>query len=359
MLYNNSKNDTRKEGCMSDYIIHQGVDLHKKFFNFFSYDERTGKSTEGKVFNNDREERREYLEMFDAPSQVAVEATRNWYWFIDMLQEAEIKVHLSNPKQTKAIAWARVKNDKVDARTLCKLLKANILPTCWIPEKKMRDIREMVRFRTKLVRIRTQAKNMIHSYLGKQNVTPPVKNLWTLEGRKWLEGDILKTPHGEMKDYCLKLISSLDEMINEYDKKLEKIGYKPKGIELVETIPNTGYTRALTIITETGPIELFKRAKSYVACSGLAPTTRGSAGHFKQGRLSKEARLSLKWTFIEIANRAWMIDIDLRKYFSRIQNRRGKKIAKISLARKLAKGVYHMLKDNITFNDYKKRYLAG
>lgn len=343
---------------MSEYIIHQGVDLHKKFFNFFSHDERTLESTQGKVFNNDQGEIRKYLDMFDAPSQVAVEATRNWYWFVDMLQEAGVKVHLSNPKQTKAIGWGRKKGDKIDAETLCNLLRAGYLPTCWIPEKEARNVREMVRFRTKLVRIRTQLKNMIHSYLSKQNISTPVENLWTFEGREWLKGDILKPPHGEMKDYCLGIINSLDRIIDEYDGKLKKIEYRPKGIELIETIPYVGYTRALTIITETGPIELFKRAKSYVACSGLAPTTKSSAGHFKQGRLSKEARLVLKWTFIEIANKIWITDSELREYFLRIQRRRGKKIAKISLARKIAKGVYHMLKWEIEFDEYKKLYLV-
>lgn len=155
---------------MSDYIIHQGVDLHKKFFTFCSLDDRTGNEIEGKVYNDSPEELQKYLRKFDAPGEVAVEATRNWYWFVDMLQEAGIKVHLSNPKQTKAITWARVKNDKVDAKMLCYLLKSHLLPTCWIPEKPWRDVREMVRYRTKLVRISTQLKNMIRSYLGKQNI---------------------------------------------------------------------------------------------------------------------------------------------------------------------------------------------
>jgi hypothetical protein len=66
----------------------------------------------------------------------------------------------------------------------------------------------------------------------------------------------------------------------------------------------------------------------------------------------------LKWTFIEIANKIWTTDSELREYFFCIQRRRGKKIAKISLGRKIAKGVYHRLKNNLTFDEYKKKYLA-
>jgi len=344
---------------MNNYIIHQGVDLHKKFFTFCSLDDRTGMKTEGKVYNSDPEALREYLNQFDAPSEVAVEASRGWYWFVDMLQEAGVMVHLANPKQTKAIAWARVKNDRVDARTLCHLLKSDLLPTCWIPEKPWRDVREIVRYRMKLVRTSTQFKNVIHSYLGKQNIHPEFRSIWSGKGREWLEEVELKYPHEEMKEYCLELIDHLDKVIHEYDKKLKAIGYRPKGIELVETIPYAGYTRALTIVIETGPMEIFRSSKSYIACCGLAPTTRSSGGRTKQGKISKEARLVLKWAFIEIANKAWTVDNELCRYYKRISFKKGKSIAKISLARKLAKGVYHMLKEGIDFDEYKKIYIAG
>jgi len=146
-----------------------------------------------------------------------------------MLQKNGVKVHLSNPKQTKAIAWAKVKNDKVDAKMLRKEI-------------------------------------------------------------------VLDYPHQEMKFYCLKIIDVLDEIIQIYDEKLRESEYKPEGLDLVLTLPNTG------IVLETGPIEMFKSAKGYVSCCGLAPRTRESGGKIRQGGLSKEARLPLKYTYIEIAN---------------------------------------------------------
>jgi len=76
---------------MSDCIIHQGVGLHKRFFNFYSYDGRRGRFTEGRVYNSDRAQVSKYFDMFDAPAQVAVEATRGWYWFVDALQRAGVK----------------------------------------------------------------------------------------------------------------------------------------------------------------------------------------------------------------------------------------------------------------------------
>jgi len=93
-----------------------------------SLDRRDGEEKEGKVYLNDREGMERYFSQFDVPSEVAVEASGSWYWFVDMLQKNGVKVHLSNPKQTKAIAWAKVKNNKVDARMLRKLLESNLLP---------------------------------------------------------------------------------------------------------------------------------------------------------------------------------------------------------------------------------------
>lgn len=179
---------------------------------------------------------------------------------------------------------------------------ADVLPTCWIPEKPTRDAREILRYRMKLVRLRTQLMNMVHSYLSKQNLHAPCRSIWTVEGRRWLEGERLSYPHNEMKDYCLQLIDSVTEVIEAYDRKLRGLEIIAEEVELIETIPYVGYTRALTIALETGPI--------------------------------------------------------LGRYFSGIARRRGRKIAKISLARKIAKGVYHMLKNNITFAEYKSKYLA-
>ena len=343
---------------MSEYIITQGVDLHKRYFVYNSLDRRDGEEKEGKVYLNDMEGMERYFSQFDVPSEVAVEASGSWYWFVDMLQKNGVKVHLSNPKQTKAIAWAKVKNDKVDARMLRKLLESNLLPECWIPEKKARDLREIIRYRMKLVSIRSQLKNMIHSYLSKQNVIPEWKNIWQGKGREWLEEIVLDYPHQEMKFYCLKIIDVLDGIIQIYDEKLKESEYKPEGLDLVLTLPNTGYTRALTIVLETGPIEMFKSAKGYVSCCGLAPRTRESGGKIKQGGLSKEARLPLKYTYIEIANGRGKLDELLERYYERIKRRKGKSIAKISLARKIAKGVYHMLKKKITFQEYERVYLV-
>ncbi len=200
--------------------------------------------------------------------------------------------------------------------------------------------------------------NLVRSYLSKENIHSPFTSIWKGSGRRWLEEVELKSPHNEMKESLLKMIDQFTEVIEKWNKKIEDIGEMPEGIEKLLTIPYVGYIRGLTILMESGPFERFLTSKKYVAYCGLAPTTKESGGRRRQGGLSKEANLTLKWVYIEIANKAWKVDADLVEYFHRIQFKKGKNIAKISLARKLAKGVYHMMRNNIDFKEYKERYLA-
>jgi len=145
-----------------------GVDLHQKFSQIFSLDKETGETIEKRV-PNEFDAIGKFFSQFDSDCKVTVEATRNWYWFVDLLQFMNIDVTLSNPVQTKAIAYARVKNDKVDAKMLSRLLENDLIPEAWIPSPEERQIREMLRMRLRLVKIRTMTKNVVRSSLAKLN----------------------------------------------------------------------------------------------------------------------------------------------------------------------------------------------
>ena len=343
---------------MNDYTIHQGVDLHKKFLQIHSINERTGEVIVQRL-PNDEKKIRFFMAQFKEPIQVGVEATRNWYWFVDLLQEMGIKVSLSNPIQTKAIAYARVKNDKVDAQTLAHLLRTDLLPTCWIPEGVERNLREILRFRMKMVHTRTQLKNLVRSYLAKQNLHSPYENIWRGKGRKWLEKAPLKTPHKEMLQESLKQETLLSEIIETWEKKIRDMTKQTLEVRIVESLPGGGFVTALTIITETGPIKRFPSAKRYVAYVGLAPKTHGSGDKYKSGHLCKQANLTLKWAFIEVATGAVKKDTALGDYYFRITRKKGKSVAKVAVARKIAKMVYYMLMNGIDYEGYLKKVSGG
>lgn len=162
-----------------------GIDLHKIFSQIHICDEQMKEYST--YLKNDETIIRNFFEPFKGNCKVAVEATGNWYWLVDLLQSMNLDVLLANPLQTKAIAYARVKNDKVDAQTLTHLLRTNFLSTCWIPDQEQRNNRDMLRARTTLVEIRSLCKNIIRGILGKFNVRLPVSNIWEGIGRACLE----------------------------------------------------------------------------------------------------------------------------------------------------------------------------
>jgi len=333
-------------------MIHIGVDMHKNFSNFAVLYDGKDSIIEQRL-DNDAEAIRSFLDQLPGHKQVTVEANRNWYWFVDLLQDMGVPVQLSNPFQTKAIAWARVKTDTVDARMLAHLLKANLLPTCWIPDQQHRNLREFVRFRTKLVRLRTQVKNHLRALLSKHNLHPPLQSLWGPKGRKYLQRLSLGYPQDQILIQSLEIIDLLDHQIHTWNETIRQQIKHTTELKLLCSAPGIGPILAITILLETGPITRFPSAKKYAGYAGLVPKVHSSAGktHYG-GHLSRQANLTLRWAFVEAATDATKGDSQWSRFYRRMASRKGKSIAKVALARKMSKMVYHMLKRNIDYQTY-------
>ena len=189
------------------------------------------------------------------PVRVAVEAQGSWYWFVDLLQRLGCDVVLSNPKQTKAIASARLKNDRVDACILASLLKGRLLPTVWIPPPALRDQRELLRHRWRLVRMRTSLKNALNSLVAKHNLRPPGRSLFTKEGLSWLGQIPLDEGAGWLRDDGKAVLALLDDRIGRLDDEVRRRGAKSEVVGLLTSLPGVGWLTALTVESEVGEIE--------------------------------------------------------------------------------------------------------
>jgi transposase len=147
-----------------------GIDLHKRVSQLATL--REPKPASQLRFLNNRATVEKVLKKLPQGSKIALEATGSWWWFVDLAQKSGYEVIMSHPKQTKAIASARLKSDKVDALMLAKLLKSDLLPTVWIPPAKQRYIRELLTHRARLVRQRTAVINEVHALYSKRNMDP-------------------------------------------------------------------------------------------------------------------------------------------------------------------------------------------
>ena len=128
----------------------------------------------------------DFLKEFDDSMEVAIEATPSWYWLYDQLEDEGFKVKLSHPLKTKAIAYAKVKTDKLDSATLAHLLRSDLLPLSYVPEKPVRLNRELLRYRASLVKIQTGIRNKIHTILAKNNISHGYSDLFGKEGMTFL-----------------------------------------------------------------------------------------------------------------------------------------------------------------------------
>jgi transposase len=151
-------------------MIYGGLDLHQKF-SVVTVIDAQGREIikQQKLPNNGKLS--DFLQTFEGAFTVAMEATRGWYWLYDPLEDKRIEVKLSHPLKTKAIASARIKNDKIDSKVLAHLLRADLLPLSYVPQWNVRMQREPLRYRASLVRIQTGTKNKVHAILAKNNIT--------------------------------------------------------------------------------------------------------------------------------------------------------------------------------------------
>lgn len=338
-----------------------GIDLHRRFSQCYVYDDETAAECTERLAN-DKPIVEQFFRRYGPDCRIAVEATGNWYWLVDLLQDLDLAVLLANPLQTKVIAHARVKNDKVDARMLAHLLRADLLPTCWIPAQADRSMRDVLRIRLRLLVFRTQFKNVIRTILAKFNITLQHRQIWRGAGRDSLleaisprEQDALRrltlpAPYAETIQQCLRHIDLLSDQIDHWENIIAEKATLSADAQLLMTVPGLGKLSAFTILYETGPINRFPDAKHYTAYAGLVPKTKSSADKHYHGRLCKQANMYLKRIFIEIAlhaSRSHKTDHRFIQYYHRIIKRKGKGIARIALARKIAGIVYTMLKNKI------------
>ena len=165
-------------------MLYTGIDYHRSFSYLTTMNEKVEIISQKKLPSNG--EIIDFLKSFGESMEIAIEATPSWYWLYDNLEDEGFEVKLSHPLKTKAIAYAKVKTDKVDSVTLAHLLRSNLLPLSYVPEMPVRLNRELLRYRAGLVKIQTGVKNKIHTILAKNNVSHDYTDLFGKEGMTFL-----------------------------------------------------------------------------------------------------------------------------------------------------------------------------
>jgi transposase len=276
---------------------------------------------------------------------VVLEATYGWYWAVDVLQAAGATVHLAHPLGIKGFTYRRVKNDVRDAADLADLLRMGRLPEAYVAPPAVRELRELVRHRAKLVAWRSALKASVHAVLAKQGVLIAVSDLFGLGGRQLLAAARLEPPYRARIDACLRLIDAVNFEVDTVTTQLRGQLAGHTGYTAIQAIPGVGPILAAVFVAEIGQVDRFPSPAHLVSWAGLTPRHRESDTVVHRGPITKQGPGLVRWAAVEAAQKipasaGWLVSTR-----ARIADRRGRNIATVAVARKLLTLVYYGLRD--------------
>lgn len=323
-----------------------GIDYHKKFSLVTLGDEHGEQFHQEKLWHDDVPSIRKFFKQHKGV-KCAIESCRGYEWFLDLLNELKIEVHVCNPSKMKIICQTAFKNDKIDSFKIMQLLSRNYLPTSYQPTHEERHLRERVRWRAGLVRKSTSIKNSIKAVLAKENIS--LKNPYSVKGRAGLANVKMSPEHREILQ---DMFDSLDATIvaqTAQEKWLKQHCKPDRRVELLKTIPGIGDISAVSFLAEVGNIDRFNKPSHLASYIGLVPRLSESADKRRMGRITKEGSSHLRWILVQDAWCAIGKSPELRRRYSNISRRRGTQIAIVAISRMLVEIAFHVLKDQKPF----------
>lgn len=335
-------------------MIYVGIDFHKKYSVACAVDE-TGKIVkESRINGNTPAGFNLYFQSLHEPCKAVLEACWNWGYLFDLLESISSiqEIVLAHPFKTRIIAEAQIKTDKIDAMNLAQLLRVNLIPKAHIPDKQVREKKNVLRQRQYWVCMRTKVRNRVHALLDRQHnlQMPQVTDIFGSKGIAALKAARLPEPDQQLLEQDLSVLTTVAEQIR-IDEKYLKCE-SGKEIKLLESIPGIGTILSQVISVEIDGIERFKTSAKLCAYAGLVPTTHASGGKEYHGQLLTMCNKWLRWAFVE---GAW-VAVGCSSYFGalyRYYKNLGKPSNKAILivARRMCQIVWRILKEQKPYEE--------
>ena len=330
--------------------LYTGFDLHSTN-NYLAIIDKNGKRVFKKKLPNDPEKILDTLRPYKTDIVgIVVESTYNWYWLVDMLMAEGYKVHLANPVEIQKYSGLKYADDQHDAFWLSEMLRLGILPEGYIYPKEDRPIRDLLRKRSHLVRLRTSLiislQNIISRNNGFKIKVNDVKALRMDRVAPYLKGNDTLSLAGKVSkdsiDFLTRQIRAIETVVEKKIELRDKYSY-------LLTIPGVGKILGLTIMLETGPINRFAKVGNYVSYCRKVSSKWISNDKVKGKGNKKSGNKYLAWAFSEAAELARRLYSEPRAYYNRKMQRTNKMIAYNALSHKLARAAYYIMRDGVPF----------
>jgi len=315
-------------------MYYTGIDLHK-LTSYLTTVDSSGNIIKEADIKNVNHNFVQYFADLGNENITTVESTMTWYWLNDLLSSLNIPMVLAHAKYVKAIAYAKVKTDKVDSHTLAQLLRMDYIPVAHKISNDNRLLRDALRARLKIVQRHTSVTNSMHLLLAKYNLDSPEQ---------------LDTIPRFQFDQLSEVEELLKEQILDLEKQLYPFLIPNDDIQRILWIPGIGKMNAFTILLEVDNINRFEDVKHFFSYCRLTPAARNSGGKSKQ-RSSKDGNKYLKVAFSDAAVHACQYYPIIRNYHNSLLRKKNKHVAKTIVAKEIAEIVYHVLKNKFDFNN--------
>ncbi|MFH1876211.1 MAG: IS110 family transposase [Candidatus Omnitrophota bacterium] len=324
-----------------------GVDLHKERSWFYVTDE-TGNKRDSKSISNQPDELKKYFSSIPRPFSLAVEATYNCYFFMDIANMYTDKAYLANSYELKAFAKRHKKTDKIDARLIADVLRKGYLPIVTMPDEATRKIRAILRYRMNLVADRTRNITSLKAFLDKIG-EDSTGNFATHKRLGELKYYHLAVEYQKVISGYIKRIDDLTSHIAETERFLKERASNDEDIVNLITMPGLDYFSAALIKSEIIDINRFSCFEKLCAYAGLAPRVSQSAHKSIHGPLCSNRRKHLQWILLEVVWHFIRKQPDKLSKYDAISKRKNANTAKVAIARDMLKVIYHILKEKRPF----------
>lgn len=351
-----------------------GVDVHRDLLVATILDQETKHTRDFQNSPDDIDRLKEWLKNNNCKQAVMESTSIYWVTLYTALEEAGFNPILANAFQVKCVPGR--KTDQTSSEWLAYLLRGGLIKPSYVPEKRLRELRELVRLRVKYVQNRTQYKNRCQKVLNRVNIRLRSK-LTDVFGRVGMEilnglmagksidailqhsdNKYLKSRSDEIRAVATGALSETDifelkrltetiDHLNGQIRQLEariELLVNQEDVAIVSSVPGVGKRSAAAILAEIGDAKRFSDAKHIVSWSGLAPSLYKSSGVCILGSITKQGSKWLRWYMVEVAHAAVNVrGSRFRALFLRVRSRRGNKVAYVAVARKMLTVVWHLL----------------
>jgi transposase len=329
-----------------------GCDFHPKFQQIAYMNTETGEYGERRLLHV-QEATLFYESLRGQQVLIGVEATGNFRWFQRLLSRLGHQLLLGDPSEIRAGSPRKQKTDKRDARHILKLLMEDRFPVVWQPPLDNLEMRQLLRHRDWLVRLRTKVKNQLDSLAKNEGLLGA--RVWCAKRRQQIEALPLSGWRQQRREDLLALLEDLNQRVEPLNEAVKQATQENTEASLLMTHPGVGPIVSLAYVLIIGDWRRFQRGKHVSSYLGLIPSEESSSDKRRLGKISKQGSTLLRWLLVEAASKAQQSDADWHRIYLRLSLTKHHGVAKVAIAHKLAVRLYWMLRSGQTYEQVKER----